>query len=180
MSYNNRGRKLSGCTCYVCGKFFEKPLTEINRNIRMNRNNFCNKKCLGVFNAKNFGDRKNNYDITKHSNNAKDGYTGIRALFRRIKQRHHDYDVDLEYLKELWDNDNSCVYTGVKLVLPKHTGFNDPLYTASLDRIESSKGYVKGNVQYISITANHAKNSMSHEQMINFCNLIVENKKPII
>jgi len=168
------------CTCDNCGVVFEKPLSELTRNKNLGRKNFCNRTCVGKYNAKNFGNRVNVYDITKHSDNCRDEFTGLRALLRRIKNKYHNYDVDLEYLKEVWDNQSNCVYTGVKLQLPKYKGINDPLYTASIDRIESDKGYVKGNIQFISITSNHAKNSMSHEQMIKFCELITENKKPIV
>ena len=97
-----------------------------------------------------------------------------------IKNKYKDYDVDLPYLKELWDLQHNCPYTGVELVLPKWKGVNNPLITASIDRIDSSKGYIKGNIQYISITSNLAKSNMSHQQMIEFCMLIIKNKKPII
>jgi hypothetical protein len=49
---------------------------------------------------------------------------------------------------------------------------------ASLDRIDSSKGYIKGNIQFISITCNYAKSDMSHEEMLTFCETISNfNKK---
>ena len=118
--------------------------------------------------------------ILTNSSNNRDEFTGFRDFLRRIKRRNYEYDVDLEYLKKVWDSCNVCVYSGVKLTLPTHIQNNNPLVTASIDRIDSTKGYVKGNIQYISITANHAKNSMSHEQMLEFCGLIIENKKPIV
>lgn len=180
MSKNKSKRKMGECSCDNCGVVFEKPLSELNRNKNLGRMNFCTRSCVGKNNTKNFGQRLNNYNISKHSDNSRDKYTGLRALLRRIKNKYHDYDVDLDYLKEVWDVQNICVYTGVELQLPKWKGINDPLYTASIDRIESDKGYVKGNIQFISITSNHAKNSMTHEQMIKFCDLIITNKKPII
>ena len=168
------------CTCDNCGIKFEKPLSELTRNKNLGRKNFCSRTCVGKNNTKNFGDKRSDYDISQHSGNSRDEFTGLRALLRRIKSKYHNYDVDLIYLKELWDKQNICVYTGVELQLPKWKGVNNPLYTASIDRVDSEKGYVRGNIQFISITSNHAKNSMSHQQMINFCNLIIENKKPII
>jgi hypothetical protein len=180
MSKNKSKRKMGECTCDNCGIVFEKPLSELVRNEKLDRKNFCTRSCVGKYCVKNFGDRINNYNISKHSDNCRDKFTGLRALLRRIKNKYHNYDVDLDYLKEVWDSQNKCVYTGVELQLPKWKGINDPLYTASIDRVESDKGYVKGNIQFISITSNHAKNSMTHEQMIKFCELIVENKKPIV
>lgn len=180
MSKRYSKMKMGECTCDNCGIKFEKPLKELVRGEKLGRKNFCSRTCVGKNNIKNFGDRKNNYDISQHSGHKRDIYTGFRDFMRRVKRKNYEYDIDLQYLKEVWDNCNICVYTGVVLVLPKYTHFNNPLYTASLDRIDSSKGYVKGNIQYISITANYAKNSMTHEQMLKFCNLIAENKKPIV
>ena len=180
MEKNKSKVKMGECTCDNCGVNFEKPLKELVRNNKLGRKNFCSRTCVGKNNTKNFGDKRSDYDISRHSGNLRDEFTGLRALLRRIKSKFHNYDVDLDYLKEVWDKQNVCVYSGVKLQLPKWRGINNPLYTASIDRIDSEKGYVRGNIQYISITSNHAKNSMSHEQMLDFCNLIVENKKPII
>jgi len=57
-----------------------------------------------------------------------------------------------------------CVYSKVQLIHPT-PGSNSHLYTASVDRIDSSLGYVKGNVQFISIAMNHMKANMSDEDM---------------
>jgi len=168
------------CTCDNCEIKFEKPLSEITRNNKLGRQNFCSRTCVGKNNTKNFGEKRSDYDISQHSSNSRDEFTGLRALLRRIKNKFHNYDVDLDYLKEVWDKQNVCLYSGVKLQLPKWRGVNNPLFTASIDRIDSEKGYIRGNIQYISITSNHAKNSMSHRQMLDFCNLIIENKKPIV
>jgi hypothetical protein len=180
MSKNKSKRKMGDCVCDNCGVKFEKPLSELIRNKKLSRHNFCSRTCVGKNNIKNFGDKKNGYDISKHSYNKNDEFTGLRGFLRRIKNKYYDYDIDLFYLKEVWDSQNKCVYSGVNLILPRWKGYNNPLYTASVDRIESDKGYVKGNIQFVSITANLAKNSMTHEQMIEFCRLISNNEKPII
>lgn len=46
---------------------------------------------------------------------------------------------------------------------------------ASLDRIDSSKGYIKGNVQFVCHMANVAKNDYTYEQMIEFCRAMPAN-----
>lgn len=43
---------------------------------------------------------------------------------------------------------------------------------ASVDRIDSSKGYEKDNIQYVSRNINYAKGILSHQQMLDFINLI--------
>ena len=45
---------------------------------------------------------------------------------------------------------------------------------ASLDRIDSSKGYVNGNVQWVTKNANIAKQKMSQQEFIDVCRLVVK------
>lgn len=87
-----------------------------------------------------------------------------------------DVGVSIEYLKGLWDRQGGrCVYTAIQLIIPNRRGTNDWIHGASLDRIDSSLGYVEGNVQFVSIAVNNMKNTMTHEQTIELINLIVAN-----
>lgn len=87
--------------------------------------------------------------------------------------KHKDQiDIDLEYLKELWESQRGvCPYTGIKMILPHNTKEHMRIHSlkkASLDRIDPSKGYLKNNVEFVCCAINYAKNSFSREQMKEF------------
>ena len=88
--------------------------------------------------------------------------------------------VDVNDLKDVWEKqDGRCVYSGIELSMPTHVDPNpDEKYKmASIDRIDSNKPYTKDNIQFVSTSINYAKNNMSHEAMIKFLDLIVENHR---
>jgi hypothetical protein len=69
-----------------------------------------------------------------------------------------------------------CAYTKEPLEFTRggDFGYNTNPLSCTIDRIDSSKGYVKGNVQLISWVANCAKNAMTHDQFINLCKMVAE------
>lgn len=62
-----------------------------------------------------------------------------------------------------------CPILNVKLEYGAGKNGNSP-YHATLDRIDNSKGYIKGNVMIISRLANAMKNEASFEQLQQFIN----------
>ena len=169
--------KMGITICKNCGVEFEKPLTEIRRNEKLNRPNFCTRTCVGKNNVKNFGDRKSNYVVSQHSKNRFDEYTKFRYHYRNIKKRNHEVNVSIEDLKDAWDKQlGICEFSGVQLVLSSYSKIiKNQIYTASLDRIDSSKGYIKGNIRWVSRSINHMKNDMTDEMVWELCNLIKKN-----
>jgi archaellum component FlaC len=172
-------RQKGNCVCQHCGTQFEKPLSEIKRNEKLNRPNFCNRTCVGKHNVKNFGKNRSSYDISQHSNNRTDEYTKFKYHFRNIKKRNKEIDITIEDLKEQWDVQKGiCVFTGVQLILSSYSKIkSDPIYAASLDRINNDKGYVKGNIRWVSRSINWMKNEMDDETLHKLINLLIENKK---
>lgn len=60
------------------------------------------------------------------------------------------------------------------LNIPLYTGAHPKYYpkhknTASLDRIDSTKGYTKDNIWVISWLANRMKQNATHEELLSFC-----------
>lgn len=170
--------------CDFCGKQFEKPDSEIKRNKKLNRKNFCSRSCCGRGNIKkNLGEF---YGIGNVQNlnqgNKIDEFTGLRDFIRRSKNRfkrganNFDSSITKEELLEIWNKQKGiCPYTGIVLEKPKSKGGNSKIYTASLDRIDSEIGYHKDNVQFISTAINLMKNTMSHDDTIKLCKIIANN-----
>jgi hypothetical protein len=173
-----RKKELTICSNPSCGIEFLKDKSEIVRNEKIGRKNYCSKKCCGIDNhnhLKQYVNENIKY-LEPQRNNRRDEFTGLREHYRRIKKRPHDYNVDLNDLLDQWNKqEGKCVYTGVELVHPNQNGNN--LNRASLDRIDSNLGYVKGNIQFISIACNHAKNSMTEYEMQEFMELIYQSVK---
>lgn len=152
--------------CLHCQKEFLMDRREFNRKERQGRHDhFCSMGCsASYYNLK--------YDKgTKAKKNLIPGYdrTDDKSPFRYYlrkanERRFKETDLDLDYLKTLWEKQQGrCAFTGMSIVLRKHgryKGKHDNITTASLDRIDSSKGYVKGNVQFISAALNLAKQDM--------------------
>ena len=67
------------------------------------------------------------------------------------KSQNIPFDLDAEYLASIWTD--TCPVYDVKFV--KHDKLHP--HSPALDRLDPSKGYVKGNVVYISARANRIK-----------------------
>lgn len=82
--------------------------------------------------------------------------------------------IDKEYAWKLFLEQNSkCALSGLDLKFPERS--KDLSWTASLDRIDSSKGYVDGNVQWVHKDVNMMKRVYSQEYFIKLCKLISDN-----
>lgn len=161
--------------CQICGNEFERTVGEVKRNAKIGRNVFCTRRCAGKYNAKNIPMEKRG--VWKHLNaaNRYDEYSMFRVFMHRIVSKKKNIDLTLQDLKEQWEKQNGiCPYTGWLLESPKNTGDkrSKKLNTASLDRIDSTKGYVKGNVEYVSLMAQFAKNDFSKQDLLNFCKAV--------
>jgi hypothetical protein len=81
-----------------------------------------------------------------------------------------EHSVSNEYLWNLFIKQNrKCALSGLELKFKIRTKDNQ---TASLDRIDSSKGYVDGNVQWIHKDINRMKNAYNQKYYISICKLV--------
>ena len=175
-STRKNSKKWVALSCDNCGKEFERELREHTRNSKKGMPTFCNLKCKGLDSPLPPAVKWTKENNPRGRVSQKDEYSPFREHLRKMRYRDRsrgrEIDVDAEHLKEVFENQSGkCIYSGV--VLDHRTRKkNNPLTTASVDRIDSGKGYVKGNVQFVSIACNHAKGDMPHEQMVEWINLI--------
>jgi len=155
-----QNRKLISIKCDTCLIDFEKPLSEYNRNLKLNRKNFCSRSCCGKnsLNLSHLKNVKSSYDISQHSANQSDEFTGFRYYFRNAKGRFKDFNLTLEDIKNQWEiQKGKCPYTNFNLILYKPKEEHPYHLRASLDRIDSSKGYTKENIEFVSLPINYLK-----------------------
>ena len=118
--------------------------------------------------------------IARHENSGENHYnfSGYKKLsgnyFNRIKKsaekRNLDFNITKKYIYDLFlEQKGRCSYTDLELHLTSIGGENQ---TASLDRIDSSKGYVKGNVQWVHKKINIIKWGLSEDEFIKYCHLV--------
>lgn len=166
-------RKKSDVQCENCNTTFKKDISEIKRNIEKGRKNYCSLNCLGKSNNSHLRKFDGNNSNNLKANNRRDEFTIFRSHLRRAKSRDENCNLTLDYLKDVWDKQlGKCIYSKVDLLEINYKAANDPIYTMSLDRIDSSNGYKTGNIQFISVSMNYLKNSMSHVQMLKVINII--------
>lgn len=90
-----------------------------------------------------------------------------RALKKKL-----DFNIDVEYLiKKLIETNYTCPYLGVKFEKKNSD------YVLSIDRIDPTKGYVKGNIEITSRLANTMKNKATNSQLIKFAENTLKIKK---
>jgi hypothetical protein len=103
----------------------------------------------------------------------RDVISRLKNLCTKAKNRTKEFNlIDLDLL-DLWDKqDGRCAYTKLPLLATANQ-FN----TVSLDRVDSSKGYVVGNIQLVCSAINKMKQEYTEEMFLLFCLLVTQNNK---
>lgn len=88
-------------------------------------------------------------------------------------ERGLEYSVSNDYLDALiLAQQFKCALSGIDIAFPPQKRGERVNYTASLDRIDSSKGYVDGNLQWVHKDVNIMKNDFDQTRFINLCGKI--------
>lgn len=139
--------------CRSCQKPFQKELSEYKYRRKQGYTRFyCMNPCSKQINV---------YIPFQHL---------LHTVEKRSQKSQKGFDLDVEYLKDLWERQKGvCPYTGIKMGLPRNIKEKQFIPDApSIDRIDSSKGYVKGNIEFVCLSVNYAKNGFTKNQTIEF------------
>ena len=130
----------------------------------------CLRKDMGTWNKGIVGTKSHSFK----------GYQELpRAFFNEIKykagKRGIEFYLTITYLWYLYNDwqKRKCAISGLEIEFENSKNINSNL--CSLDRIDSSKGYISGNVQWVDRRINFMKQSMSQKDFIDMCKTIASN-----
>lgn len=95
------------------------------------------------------------------------------AIIYSANKRGLEFDLTIDYLWDLFvKQDKKCALSKVDIELHRHTK-HGKRNTASLDRIDSTQGYVEGNVQWLHKDVNNMKGSLTQHGCVELCKNIL-------
>jgi hypothetical protein len=151
----NKKRTKWICECISC----KKKISVWSHNIKLNTSGCRECACKAL-----------------HINN-KTGYKEITGSFwsnilTRARLRKIHFNITIEYAWDIFILQNrKCIYSGRNLIMPPQENIKrkkHELNIASLDRIDSSLGYIEGNIQWLHKSVNCMKNSLSEFEFLTF------------
>jgi hypothetical protein len=146
----------SGAT-YICRCKCGKTKTVAGQHLRERRSTKC-RDCLEM--------------------STRDGIPISSRYWESIKYNAERRDINFDITREdayaqLLLQHNKCALTGLELVLYKGCEARS-IGTASLDRIDSTKGYVSGNIQWVHKVINKMKQDLPQDQFVVFCSYVAQ------
>lgn len=175
-----KGSKYYNCKC-TCGNIQDVYYLTLAKETTK----ACNKCSFKVNNIKLSESFINKSNENKSLNDISG--TLYAHIKRKAKERNLDFNLSKDFLWNLYEKQNKkCALSGISITLSKEIKYsqygdyksgkpNWKIITASLDRIDSSKGYEEDNVQWIHKDINFMKNSYNQDYFVNLCMLISKN-----
>ena len=153
-NYSKKAGRVIERVCPNCGdKVFLTKAEEKKDFVR-----YCSKSCRSV-------------------KNKSDYYNYLYDIQRRSKKLNKEFNLTEEFIKDLLEDkqQNRCAATNLPIFIrnsKKEATLHD---TASLDRIDSSKGYTEDNVQWVALGINYMKLDFTKDELHIMLKLIKEN-----
>ena len=99
----------------------------------------------------------------------------LNRMYHRLQDRatrtNLSFNITKDYLFDLIPEDMVCPVLEIKMTFGDASGRNS---SPSVDRIDSNKGYVVGNLQIMSKLANTMKSNATPEQLLKFADWIID------
>ncbi len=154
-SKNKKPTSLWECQC-ICGQTFISETSKVKRKCNPNKCGCQNRKIANFTN----NNSELKIEIKKHLARAK-----TKIKYRGVIE----FNLTPEQLESLYlKQDKKCAISGIEINFGKNK-------TASIDRIDSSKGYSIDNVQWVHKAINQMKWLFSLEEFIAWCKLVAKN-----
>ena len=112
---------------------------------------------------------------SQRANSIVGGFLQVRLT--ALKQRHKNKKfegeiVSLDYLVSLYEQQKGiCALSGI----PMHVTLDHTDLAVSPDRIDTSKGYVEGNVRLVCARANNMRGTLDDHDFVWWCRAVVNN-----
>ena len=163
------------CTnCFVTKdiNFFYVTGKKVNGSPKYN--SWC-KKCISIkqatYHKKNWGKEQLKYTAFKRTKSVRSYLQYLRS--KAVSRKKEGEVISLDALELLWNMQNGCcALTGWQMTMELANGVVQT--NCSLDRIDSSLGYVVGNVQLVCRIANVSKSSLTTQEFIKLCHAVLE------
>lgn len=101
-----------------------------------------------------------------------------KTLLKSAQRRSHkyeDFDLDLDFIRGKLLL-GVCEVTNIPFSYDKPTNSAKNKYSPSIDRIDSSKGYVKSNCRIVIWQYNLMKGEISDDELFEICKLILKSR----
>lgn len=169
-------------TCRTCK--IEKPISKFNKDKtkKYGVGGEC-KECAKVASRKYYYANTDSIKrrVTCYSNNyipkfTRDIDSRLKNLCTNARQRKSkEFNITETDLLDLWGKQEGlCAYTKLPM-----TATSNQHSTVSLDRIDSSKGYIVGNIQLVCASINRMKQEFTEDVFIQLCTLVSQSNKAL-
>ena len=105
------------------------------------------------------------------------GGAQIWHIKKGAEKRNLEYKLTPEYMWTLLEQqDFKCALTGIPLIIHK---IKSSEITASLDRIDNTKGYTPENVRWVHKRINVMRMNMTDQELLHWCTLLINHNKSL-
>lgn len=159
---NKRKRKYYNFQC-CCGKTFRRRSDYVTSKKCINPSCGCSHSM-----KTNLGNNSSRWNGYKEIS----GYY-FSSIKNRAKKKNLEFNITKEFCWNLYLKQNKqCALTKLPITMKQSRRTNEPDMTASLDRIDSNKGYTEDNVQWVHKVINRMKNGLNQDEFVKMCTLV--------